>query len=103
MACCGSSPGWLMIAVLPGPLDSLRLTPNSGPFANADVRRAVSMALDRPALVQGPYQDVGKPAVSPIIQAMPLTNGTGQYYSYNVSAPRRCWQRRRTRRASHSR
>ena len=66
--------------------DVLRLNPNSGPFANADVRRAISMAIDRPALVQGPYQTVGKPAISPITTAIPLTNGTSQYYTYNLAA-----------------
>jgi peptide/nickel transport system substrate-binding protein len=66
--------------------DVLRLNPNSGPFANADVRRAVSMAIDRAALVEGPYQTVGKPAVSPITTAIPLTTGTSQYYNYNLAA-----------------
>jgi peptide/nickel transport system substrate-binding protein len=66
--------------------DSLRLNPNVGPFANVDVRRAISMAIDRAALVQGPYQTVGKPAVSPITQAIPLTHGTGAYYAYNLAA-----------------
>jgi len=66
--------------------DVLRLNPNSGPFANADVRRAVSMAIDRAALVEGPYQTVGKPAISPITTAIPLTSGTSQYYTYNLAA-----------------
>jgi peptide/nickel transport system substrate-binding protein len=66
--------------------DVLRLNPNSGPFANADVRRAISMAIDRQALVEGPYQTVGKPAVSPITTAIPLTSGTSQYYDYNLAA-----------------
>jgi peptide/nickel transport system substrate-binding protein len=66
--------------------DVLRLNPNSGPFANADVRRAISMAIDRQALVEGPYQTVGKPAVSPITTAIPLTSGTSQYYNYNLAA-----------------
>jgi peptide/nickel transport system substrate-binding protein len=66
--------------------DVLRLNPNSGPFANADVRRAISMAIDRPALVEGPYQTVGKPAISPITTAIPLTEGTSQYYTYNLAA-----------------
>lgn len=66
--------------------DVLRLNPNSGPFANVDVRRAISMAIDRAALVEGPYQTVGKPAVSPITTAIPLTSGTSQYYDYNLAA-----------------
>jgi peptide/nickel transport system substrate-binding protein len=66
--------------------DVLELNERYGPFANTDVRRAMSMAIDRAALVSGPYFGAGKPSVSVVSQAIPGTTGTSTYYNYNLSA-----------------
>ena len=64
--------------------DVLELNQQYGPFANADVRRAISLALDREALVQGPYQGVGAPSVSLISQSIPGITATGDYYGHDL-------------------
>jgi peptide/nickel transport system substrate-binding protein len=66
--------------------DVLELNEAFAPFKNVDVRRAISMAIDRPALVEGPYSGTGKPSVSVVSQAIPGVTGTSQYYTYNLSA-----------------
>jgi peptide/nickel transport system substrate-binding protein len=64
--------------------DVLELNKKSGPLANVNVRRAMSMAINRKALVQGPYHRVGKPAVSVINTSIPGITGTSPYYSYDL-------------------
>lgn len=66
--------------------DTLELNEKYGPLANVDVRRAISMAINRPALVTGPYFGTGKPAVSAVSQAIPGITARGRYYKYDLSA-----------------
>lgn len=66
--------------------DTLELNEKYGPLANVDVRRAISMAINRPALVTGAYFGTGKPSVSAVSEAIPGITARGQYYKYDLSA-----------------
>lgn len=56
----------------------LSLNVKRKPFDNADVRRAINLAIDKKSLVQAVYQGVGTPAVNP----MPPT-----LWGYNTKTP----------------
>ena len=44
-------------------------------FEDPRVRRALSMAIDREALAQSVYEDIGKPALTQISEAIPVPDG----------------------------
>jgi peptide/nickel transport system substrate-binding protein len=64
--------------------DVLELTKTFAPFQDERVRQAISLALDRPALVAGPYSTFGKPSTSVITSAVPGKNSTSEYYQKNT-------------------
>jgi peptide/nickel transport system substrate-binding protein len=66
--------------------DVLKLNQNFAPFQDENVRHAMSLALNREALVEGPYQGVGKPAVSVISQTIPGIDDVGEFYEYDIEA-----------------
>lgn len=50
-------------------VDMLMLNKTFAPFRDENVRRAISLALDREALIKGAYSGVGQPATSPANRA----------------------------------
>lgn len=64
--------------------DVLKLNQQFAPFQDINVRRAMSLAINREAVVEGPYQGVGQPAVSVISRAIPGIEGPSTYYEYNL-------------------
>ena len=59
------------IAGLDVNLDKLSLNTRFAPFDDVRVRQAVSLALDRDALIAGAYAGLGKPGLYPISTAIP--------------------------------
>lgn len=51
--------------------DLITFNQEDGPFADARVREAVSLAIDRQALVDGPYRGFAAPAIRGLHQGMP--------------------------------
>ena len=74
--------------------DVVELNQSYAPLSNANVRRAMSMAIDRPALLAGPYDGVGRAATTVGSWGVPAFSGiTGQYYSYNLAAAKALLQK----------
>lgn len=51
--------------------DLITFNQKDGPFADPNVRRAVSLAIDRQALVDGPYRGFAQPAIRGLHEGMP--------------------------------
>ncbi len=64
--------------------DELVLQQQDPKFADVRVRQAISMALDRDAIVKGAYFGYGKPAVTGVSQYYKVPAGT-DHYSYDVN------------------
>ncbi|WP_336648547.1 ABC transporter substrate-binding protein [Microbacterium sp. MMO-10] len=56
--------------------DTMMMNTKTGPLANAEVRRAISMAIDRKALVKGAYAGYGDPATAIFPGADPTASYT---------------------------
>jgi peptide/nickel transport system substrate-binding protein len=70
--------------------DVLTVDPKFGPFADAKVRQAMSMAINRAALVAGPYQGIGVPSKGPVSSSIGATaNVRSKYFTYNLAAAKR--------------
>lgn len=59
-----------------------------GPFANAKVRQALNMAVNKEAIIKGVYAGMGTPAVNPIPPSLWGYNSTIAAYSYNQAKAR---------------
>lgn len=69
--------------------DVLKFNQNYAPFQDAKVRQAISMAIDRSAIIQGPYQGVGLPAESVISRAIDGVDGPADYYKHDLEAAKK--------------
>jgi peptide/nickel transport system substrate-binding protein len=58
-------------------------------LSNQNVRRAISMAINRNAIIQGPYKGFNKPAKYGASQAYKFPKTAGNTYSYNVAKARK--------------
>ena len=68
--------------------DSLVLNNRIKPFNDVRVRQAISMGLDRAALVKAIYYGYGIPAIGEFAPAVPLS-APSQYYKYDVAAAKK--------------
>lgn len=75
-----------VVVVASSSQDVMVLNQKYAPLANPDVRRAMSMALDRSAIVEGAYLGIAKPAYSVVPYSIPGVSGTSRYYKYNLAA-----------------
>jgi peptide/nickel transport system substrate-binding protein len=55
-------------------------------FASRDLRRALSMAVDRPAMVRNVFESLASPGIGPTIRAFPTTDTTIEQIPYDVDA-----------------
>lgn len=66
----------------------LSLNVKHKPFDNADVRRAINLAIDKKSLVEAVYQGVGTPAVNPMPPTLWGYNSRITGYEYNPDKAR---------------
>lgn len=66
-----------------GGQDVLELTKTFKPFADERVREAISYAIDRKALADGPYRGFASPSTSVVSSAIATENSTADAYSFN--------------------
>lgn len=66
--------------------DVLSLDFGFKPFAKRSVRQAVSMAINRAALVRGVYKGFGKPATDQLFNVTHPPSRVSRWYKYNPSA-----------------
>lgn len=65
--------------------DVLELNQSYKPFTDVKVRQAMSLAVDRDALVKGPYGGIGRAARTVGSQAIPALSAVkGTYYQHNL-------------------
>ena len=76
------SPGVRVRECVSASRDVLVLNWQDKRFSNMKVRRAVSLAIDREALIQGPYQGFGTPSKSGLSSGYDHDHAS-EYYTYN--------------------
>lgn len=65
---------------------NLHLNKEYEPFTDVNVRRAMSMAVDRQALSDGPFQGLAPAASSVVSSVIPGVTGNGDYYEHDLDA-----------------
>lgn len=66
-----------------GGQDVLELVKTFKPFADERVREAISYAIDRKALAEGPYRGFAAPSTSVVSSAIATENSTADTYTFN--------------------
>lgn len=66
--------------------DTLQLNEKFGAFANPDVRKAISMAIDRDALVEGVYDGLAKPAKTGVSDVYWKPGADAKKFTYDPDA-----------------
>jgi peptide/nickel transport system substrate-binding protein len=71
-----------------GQQDVLQLNKKDPALADPRVRQAISQAIDREALLEGPYQGFGTPSTSLVSSVIPTENSTSPAFEHDVDAAR---------------